>query len=130
MGTESTENRSVVLVADDDRDILDLLAFRLGRAGYEVVSASDGEEALRLAVDRKPDLAVLDVMMPKLDGYEVTRRMRADESTKRIPVILLTARVQEHDVARGFEVGADDYMKKPFSPAELRARVQAIIGRR
>ena len=130
MGTEPTEARSVVLVADDDRDILDLLAFRLGRAGYEVVSASDGEEALRLAVERKPDLAVLDVMMPKLDGYEVTRRMRADESTKRIPVILLTARVQEHDVARGFEVGADDYMKKPFSPAELRARVQAIIGRR
>ena len=129
MSTEPTEARSVVLVADDDRDILDLLAFRLGRAGYEVVSASDGEEALRLAVERKPDLAVLDVMMPKLDGYEVTRRMRADESTKRIPVILLTARVQEHDVARGFEVGADDYMKKPFSPAELRARVQAIIGR-
>ena len=130
MGTEPPETKSVVLVADDDRDILDLLAFRLGRAGYEVVSASDGEEALRLAVDRKPDLAVLDVMMPKLDGYEVTRRMRADESTKRIPVILLTARVQEHDVARGFEVGADEYMKKPFSPAELRARVQAIIGRR
>ena len=130
MGTEAPENRSVILVADDDRDILDLLAFRLERAGYEVVSASDGEEALRLAVDRKPDLAVLDVMMPKLDGYEVTRRMRADESTKRIPVILLTARVQEHDVARGFEVGADEYMKKPFSPAELRARVQAIIGRR
>ena len=130
MGTEPTEARSVVLVADDDRDILDLLAFRLGRAGYEVVSASDGEEALRLAVERKPDLAVLDVMMPKLDGYEVTRRMRAEESTKRIPVILLTARVQEHDVARGFEVGADDYMTKPFSPAELRARVQAIIGRR
>lgn len=130
MSTEAPETKSVVLVADDDRDILDLLAFRLGRAGYEVVSASDGEEALRLAVERKPDLAVLDVMMPKLDGYEVTRRMRADESTKRIPVILLTARVQEHDVARGFEVGADDYMKKPFSPAELRARVQAIIGRR
>ena len=130
MGTEAPKTKSVVLVADDDRDILDLLAFRLGRAGYEVVSASDGEEALRLAVERKPDLAVLDVMMPKLDGYEVTRRMRADESTKRIPVILLTARVQEHDVARGFEVGADDYMKKPFSPAELRARVQAIIGRR
>ncbi|MDX6556945.1 MAG: hypothetical protein QOD86_3140 [Miltoncostaeaceae bacterium] len=131
MSTEGPpETRSVVLVADDDRDILDLLAFRLGRAGYEVVSASDGEEALRLATERRPDLAVLDVMMPKLDGYEVTRRMRADEATKRIPVILLTARVQEHDVARGFEVGADDYMKKPFSPAELRARVQTIIGRR
>jgi DNA-binding response OmpR family regulator len=131
MDTEGPpDTQSVVLVADDDRDILDLLAFRLGRAGYEVVSASDGEEALRLATERRPDLAVLDVMMPKLDGYEVTRRMRADETTKRIPVILLTARVQEHDVARGFEVGADDYMKKPFSPAELRARVQAIIGRR
>ena len=102
MTTDTVDQKSVVLVADDDRDILDLLTFRLGRAGYEVVSASDGEEALRLAVERKPDLAVLDVMMPKLDGYEVTRRMRADEATKRIPVILLTARVQEHDVARGF----------------------------
>jgi DNA-binding response OmpR family regulator len=123
-------DRQVVLVADDDKDILALVAFRLERSGYEVVTAADGEEALRLARERTPDLAVLDVMMPKLTGYDVTRALRADESTSRIPVILLTARVQEADVARGFEAGADDYVKKPFSPQELRARVQAILGRR
>lgn len=89
-----------------------------------------GEEALQLAAERIPDLAVLDVMMPKLTGYEVTQRIREDETTNGIPVILLTARVQEADVERGFEVGADDYLKKPFSPQELRARVQAILDRR
>jgi DNA-binding response OmpR family regulator len=73
---------------------------------------------------------VLDVMMPKLDGYEVTTRLRQNESTRRVPVILLTARVQEADIARGFEAGADDYVKKSFSPQELGARVQAILGRR
>jgi DNA-binding response OmpR family regulator len=123
-------DRQLVLVADDDKDILALVAFRLERSGYEVVTAVDGEEALRLARERTPDLVVLDVMMPKLTGYDVTRELRADEATSRIPVILLTARVQEADVARGFEAGADDYVKKPFSPQELRARVQAILGRR
>jgi DNA-binding response OmpR family regulator len=120
----------LVLVADDDPDILELVAFRLERAGYNVVRASDGEEALRIATESRPDLAVLDVMMPKLTGYDVTRRIREDEATSRMPVILLTARVQDADIARGFEVGADDYLKKPFSPQELRARVQAILGRR
>ena len=118
-----------VLVADDDEDILSLVAFRLERSGYEVLKAVDGEEALRLAIEEAPDLAVLDVMMPKLDGYEVTRRMRANEQTSRIPIILLTARAQESDVAAGFEAGADDYVKKPFSPQELGARVQAILDR-
>ena len=120
----------LVLVADDDADILQLVAFRLERAGYEVITAADGEQALALARERQPALAILDVMMPKLTGYDVTTQLRADESTSRIPVILLTARVQESDVARGFEAGADDYIKKPFSPQELRARVQAILGRR
>src|SRR5438105_105452 len=124
------EVRPLVLVADDDADILGLVAFRLERSGFVVVTAEDGEEALRVARERRPDLCVLDVMMPKLNGYEVTRRLRADEATTRIPVMLLTARVQEADVARGFEAGADDYVKKPFSPQELRARVQAILGRR
>jgi DNA-binding response OmpR family regulator len=123
-------DRPLVLVADDDPDILELVAFRLERAGYEVVRATDGEEALRRIDERLPDLAVLDVMMPKLTGYDVTRRLRDNDATKKLPVILLTARVQEADVARGFEVGADDYLKKPFSPQELRARVQAILGRR
>ena len=123
-------DRPVVLVADDDDDIRDLVAFRLDRAGYEVLRAGDGQEALDLAKEHRPDLAVLDVMMPKLTGYDVTRELRADPATSRIPVILLTARVQEADVARGFEAGADDYVKKPFSPQELKARVQAVLGRR
>ncbi|TMD63234.1 MAG: response regulator, partial [Chloroflexi bacterium] len=107
-----------------------LVSFRLERSGYDVVQARDGEDALRLATEAQPDLAVLDVMMPKLTGYDVTRQLREQESTSHMPVILLTARVQEADVARGFESGADDYLKKPFSPQELRARVQAILGRR
>jgi len=123
-------SRPVVLVAEDDPDILQLVAFRLERAGYEVIQATDGEEALRLVTERQPDLAVLDVMMPKVTGYDVTRQIRENQATTKIPVILLTARVQEADVARGFEAGADDYIKKPFSPQELRSRVQAILGRR
>jgi DNA-binding response OmpR family regulator len=122
--------RPVVLAADDDEDILALIAFRLERSGYTVILARDGEEALALARDERPDLAVLDVMMPKLDGFELTRRLRTDEATSRMPIILLTARAQDADVQRGFDVGADDYLRKPFSPQELRARVQAILGRR
>ena len=130
MSSLDGNGRPLVLVADDDPDILALVSFRLERAGYKVVEASDGEQALQAAVERRPDLAILDVMMPKLTGYDVTRRIREDEATRRMPVILLTARVQEADVAQGFETGADDYLKKPFSPQELRARVQAILGRR
>jgi len=95
-----------------------------------VLQAHDGEEAWELARDARPDLAVLDVLMPKLDGFELTRRIRADEATRRIPIILLTARAQDADVQQGFDAGADDYLRKPFSPQELRARVQAILGRR
>ena len=123
-------DKPVVLAADDDADILGLITFRLERSGYTVVQAHDGEEALALARSAKPDLAVLDVMMPKLDGFELTRRLRADEATKMMPIILLTARAQEADVQEGFEAGADDYIRKPFSSQELRARVQALLGRR
>jgi len=124
------EDRPLVLVADDDDDIRSLVIFRLERSGYRTVVARDGDEALAVALERRPDLAVLDVMMPKLDGYEVTRRLRREDATRAMPVILLTARVQDADVARGFESGADDYIRKPFSPQELCARVQAILGRR
>jgi DNA-binding response OmpR family regulator len=120
----------IVLAADDDEDILELIAFRLEHSGYTVLQARDGKEALDLARTARPDLAVLDVMMPKIDGFEVTRRLREDDSTTRIPIILLTARTQEADVQRGFDAGADDYIRKPFSPQELGARVQAILGRR
>ena len=128
--SERDEHKPVVLAADDDADILGLITFRLERSGYTVLQAHDGEEALELARTAKPDLAVFDVMMPKLDGFELTRRLRAEEATKRMPIILLTARAQEADVQEGFEAGADDYIRKPFSSQELRARVQAILGRR
>jgi DNA-binding response OmpR family regulator len=127
---DAARDSPLVLAADDDEDILALLAFRLERSGYSVLQARDGEEALELAREKKPDLAVLDVTMPKLDGFELTRRLRADEVTRRMPIILLTARTQDADVERGFETGADDYIRKPFSPQELSARVHAILGRR
>jgi DNA-binding response OmpR family regulator len=121
--------RPLVLVADDDPDILALVRFRLERDGYEVLSAPDGETALDLALARTPDLALLDVMMPRLNGLEVTRRLREHGPTTGIPIILLTARVQEPDVALGMEAGADDYVTKPFSPQALGERVQAALGR-
>ena len=120
----------LILIADDDPDILALVSFRLERAGYEVVQARNGEEAVQVALARRPDLAVIDVMMPRIDGYETTRQLRQQEETSRMPIILLTARVQEEDIARGFDAGADDYVKKPFSPQELGSRVQAVLGRR
>jgi len=120
----------LVLVADDEEDIRALVAFRLDRAGYDVITAADGEEALMLATTRLPDLVVLDMMMPKANGLEVTRSLRALDATRDIPVILLTARAQEADVASGFEAGADDYVKKPFSPKDLQLRVQALLERR
>ena len=95
-----------------------------------VAEADDGAEAVELAREGDVDLAVLDVMMPKLTGYDVTRALRADPRTQDVPVILLTARVQEADVKSGFDAGADDYVRKPFSPQELKARVQAVLGRR
>jgi DNA-binding response OmpR family regulator len=126
----ATDTTPLVLVVDDDPDILDLVRYRLERSGYAVATASDGLEAVRLAGELRPALAVLDVLMPSLIGFEVTRRLRAEPETSRIPVILLTARAQEEDVQEGFASGADDYLRKPFSPRELSARVQAILGRR
>jgi two-component system phosphate regulon response regulator PhoB len=118
----------VLLVADDDEDILTLVQLRLSRSGFEVVVARDGEEALRLARERSPDLAVLDWMMPKMSGVDVLRALRASEATAGIPVVLLTARASEFDVREGIDAGADDYIQKPFSPQELAVRVQAILG--
>ncbi len=123
------ERPPVVLVAEDDADILELIAHRLATAGYDVVTVPDGEQALRVARERWPDLAVLDVTMPKLTGCEVTRALRADNRTSGMPVILLTARVQESDVAAGLDAGADDYLRKPFSAAELRDRVAELLAR-
>jgi DNA-binding response OmpR family regulator len=118
----------VLLVADDDEDILMLVQLRLSRSGYEVVVARDGEEALRLAREKQPDLAVLDWMMPKASGLEVLRAIRADAETHDIPVVLLTARASEADIQEGLDAGADDYIAKPFSPQELAARIQVILA--
>lgn len=122
--------KPLILVAEDDKDVQILVAFRLELAGYEVVTADDGEQALQLALERHPDLCVLDVMMPKMSGLEVTQRLREHKDTQRLPIILLTARVSEEDVHRGFAAGADDYVKKPFSPQDLQTRVEAFLGRR
>jgi DNA-binding response OmpR family regulator len=118
----------VLLVADDDEDILALVRLRLSRSGFEVIVARNGEEALRLAQERHPDLAVLDWMMPKASGLEVLRAIRADSRTADIPVVLLTARASEADVQEGLAAGAIDYIAKPFSPQELATRVHDILG--
>lgn len=125
----SDGDEKLILVADDDEDVRELVVFRLARAGYEAITAGDGEEALKLALERRPDICVIDVMMPKLDGYELTERLRASEELAGVAIVLLTASVQEAAVERGFAAGADDYIKKPFSPAELLERIVALEER-
>jgi len=117
----------LILCADDDEDILSLVALRLRRAGYEVVQAHDGDEALELARSRRPAVAVLDVMMPRLTGHEVLAAIRADDELRELKVVLLSARVQEADVERGMEAGADAYLAKPFRAEELLAQVEALL---
>ena len=120
---------SMILVADDDRDILDLVVFKLSAAGHELITATDGATALTEARRAVPDLVVLDVAMPGMSGLDVCRELRADPITSAIPVILLTARAQEPDVEAGYNVGATDYIVKPFSPRELQSRVTALLSR-
>jgi two-component system alkaline phosphatase synthesis response regulator PhoP len=122
-------NRGTVLVIDDERDLIELVRYNLDKEGYDVVAASDGTSGLEIATKHKPDLVVLDLMMPGMDGLEVCRRMRGDERTRRIPVIMLTAKAAEADRIVGLEMGADDYVTKPFSPRELVARVKAVLRR-
>ena len=118
--------RQRILVADDDPLIQRLVRTHLDRAGFRVLSAADGEEALDVAATEQPDLIVLDLMLPKLDGFEVCRRIR---EFSLVPVVMLTARGEQVDKLRGFEVGADDYLTKPFAPPELLARVRAVLRR-
>ena len=117
----------LVLCADDDEDILSLVALRLRRAGFEVETAVDGEEAVEIARARRPALAVLDVMMPKRTGYEVLAELRGDETLRGMKVILLSARVQEGDIARGMDAGADAYLAKPFRAQDLVTKVQELL---
>ena len=117
----------LILVADDDEDILALVKAVLERSGHEVVTVADGAAALATLHTRKPDLAVLDITMPQVDGLEVLRRLRADAETAALPVVLLSAQAQEADIERGFVTGASAYIKKPFSPRELATRVAQLL---
>jgi diguanylate cyclase (GGDEF)-like protein len=120
---------ATVLIVDDDRDIRTFVEVSLRLADFETLEAADGEEGLAMAVAHTPDVIVLDVMMPKMDGFTALRRIRRDGRISHIPVILLTAKAQTHDKLTGFEAGADDYLTKPFDPSELVARVQASLRR-
>jgi two-component system alkaline phosphatase synthesis response regulator PhoP len=117
-----------ILVVDDEIYIVHILDFSLGMEGYEVLTALDGEQALEKARAGHPDLIVLDIMMPKLDGYETCKMLKADPATRDIPVILLSAKGRNVDQKIGFEVGADDYITKPFSPRKLVERINALLG--
>ena len=118
-----------ILVVDDDRNLRKIIQTNLELAGYDVSTAANGEEALRLLDSMQPDLVVLDVMMPLMDGYEVARRIRRHPSNTRVPIIMLTAKSEVEDKLAGFDAGADDYITKPFGPQELLARVKAKIRR-
>lgn len=118
----------VIVVADDDGDIRDLVTYRLERDGHDVVSVSDGNAAVKAVIEHRADLAVLDVMMPGLSGFEAARAIRAADGGP-VGIILLTARAQEDDVELGYAAGVDDYVTKPFSPRELSFRVTALLAR-
>jgi two-component system response regulator MtrA len=120
--------RRLVLIADDDEDILALVRATIERSGHEVMAVADGAAALSAMSKRRPDLAVLDISMPELDGLELLRRLRADDETKDLPVILLTAQAQAADVERGFADGASAYVRKPFSPRDLATRVDDLLA--
>ena len=120
---------ALVLVADDDADIRDLVTFKLEQLGAEVIAVENGTEALDATRQRHPVLAILDISMPGLSGIDVCRMIRAEPDIAQTLVLMLTARAQEQDVERGFAVGADDYVTKPFSPRELVSRVQTMLSR-
>jgi two-component system phosphate regulon response regulator PhoB len=121
---------AAVLVVEDEPAIQELIAYNLKQAGHQPLRAENAEQALRLMQDALPDLVLLDWMLPGLSGIELARRLRADKRTKAIPIIMLTARVDEQDKLTGLDTGADDYITKPFSPRELNARVKAVLRRR
>lgn len=119
-----------ILAVDDEEDIRELISFNLEKDGYAVETAESGEEAMDMAFSFSPDLIVLDLMLPGIDGLEVAKKLKADNATQMIPIIMLTAKGEEADVVIGLEMGADDYMVKPFSPRVLSARIKAVLRRK
>ena len=118
-----------VLLVEDEQDVAELIRFNLRKEGYEVTVVGNGADGVRHAREGKPDVILLDIMVPQLNGWEVCRRLKQDADTRRIPIIMVTGRVDEGDKVLGFELGADDYVSKPFSPRELVARVRAVTRR-
>ncbi len=118
-----------ILIADDAPDIRELIAYTLRFAGYEVVSAGDGDEAVQLALKEMPDLVLLDVRMPRMTGYEACKAIKANEKTKDIPVMFLSAKGQESEIQAGMQAGAVEYLLKPFSPDQLTACIQAVLAK-
>ncbi len=121
--------KATILVIDDEKDLIELVRYNLEKEGFDVIASADGQSGIDLAHRLKPDLIVLDLMMPGIDGLEVCRRLRADRRTAHVSIIMLTARASEADKIVGLELGADDYITKPFSPRELAARAKAILRR-
>jgi phosphate regulon transcriptional regulator PhoB len=121
--------KGAVLVIDDEKDLIELVSYNLGKEGFEVTSAPDGESGLTAAVRALPDIVIVDLMLPGIDGLEVCRQLRSEKRTSHIPIIMLTAKTSESDRIVGLELGADDYVTKPFSPRELAARVKAVLRR-
>jgi two-component system alkaline phosphatase synthesis response regulator PhoP len=119
-----------ILVVDDEEDILELVSYNLTKAGYRVTSVTSGEEAIKSARSKQPDLVLLDLMLPGVDGLEVCNTLRRDSRTANIPVVMLTARGEEADIVSGLELGADDYITKPFSPRVMLARIKAVLRRK
>ena len=117
-----------VLVADDEKDIRRLIVFTLERAGFEIVEASDGRQALEEAKRHDLDVIVLDVMMPYMDGYEVCRRLRSNDKTSKVPVLFLSAKGQTYEIGEGLSAGATDYIVKPFVPRDLALKVKQLVG--
>ena len=119
-----------ILAVEDDEDILELLKYNLAKEGYRVTAVTSGEEGLQLAHSTTPDLILLDLMLPGVDGLEVCRRLKLDAKTRQVPIIMLTAKGEEADIVTGLELGAEDYITKPFSTRVLLARVRAVLRRR
>jgi two-component system phosphate regulon response regulator PhoB len=119
-----------ILVVDDEEDILELLKFNLSREGYQLLCATTGEQALKLSQSEIPDLILLDLMLPGIDGLEVAKLLKMNSKTKDVPVVMLTAKGEEADIVTGLELGADDYITKPFSPRIVLARVKAVLRRK
>lgn len=118
-----------ILIVDDDVDTLRLVGLMLQRQGYQVIAASNGSQGLTKAFEERPNLILLDVMMPDMDGYEVTRRLRSNPATASIPILMFTAKTQLDDKVTGFEAGADDYLTKPTHPTELQTHIRALLSR-